>query len=292
MRNQKKRAVMIRRAEHIVLIFWGSILYAVGIALFLNPNDLAPGGVTGIAILVNRFTGVETGTLLFLLNIPILLLGIWRFGWKFTISTIYSLAVTTVFTNYLEPFGAITQDRLLASIVGAAVIGFGMGIIFKCHATTGGMDIIVKILRQKYPYMKTGSLYFILDLVVVAAAGVVFGNFESAIYAGIAVFVSMYALDFVLYGKDGARLLYIISDHTDEITKRLLSQAQVGVTILYGEGAFQNKDKRIAMCVADKKKSLVVEEIIKEIDPEAFLIITSANEIYGKGYKNILAEKL
>lgn len=292
MRNQKKRAVMIRRAEHIVLIFLGSILYAVGIALFLNPNDLAPGGVTGIAILVNRFTGVETGTLLFLLNIPILMLGIWKFGWKFTISTIYSLAVTTVFTNYLEPLGAITQDRLLASIVGAAVIGFGMGIIFKCQATTGGMDIIVKILRQKYPYMKTGSLYFILDLVVVAAAGVVFGNIESAIYAGIAVFVSMYALDFVLYGKDGARLLYIISDHTDEITKRLLSQAQVGVTILYGEGAFQNKDKRIAMCVADKKKSLVVEEIIKEIDPEAFLIITSANEIYGKGYKNILAEKL
>lgn len=275
-----------------IMILAGTLPYSAGIAFFLNPNDLAPGGVTGIAILVDRFTGISTGTLILLINIPVIILGIWKFGWKFTMSTIYALGLISLFTNWMDRMGALTEDRLLAAIVGAALVGCGMGIILKCEATTGGIDIIIKLLRKKYPHKKTGSLFLLFDSVVIAAAGLVFGNIESAIYAAIAVVVTSYTLDAVLYGRDGARLIYIISDSTDAITHRLLHEAGVGVTWLYGAGAFRSREKRIVMCVADKKKSLKVEEIVKETDGEAFLIITNASEIYGEGYKSIFSEKL
>lgn len=290
--STNKKQSIISFLKKYTVIAAGTIPYSAGIALFLNPNDLAPGGVTGISILLNRFTGIETGTLILLINIPVILLGIWKFGWKFTMSTVYALVLISALTNCMDPLGAMTGDRLLAAIVGAALVGAGMGIIFKCEATTGGIDIIVKLLRQKYPHLKTGSLFLLLDSIVIAAAGLVFGNIESAIYAAIAVAVTTYTLDTVLYGRDGARLIYIISDYNDAITQKLLHEAGVGVTWLYGAGAFHSRDKRIVMCVADKKKSLKVEEIVKETDGEAFLIITSANEIYGEGYKNIFSEKI
>lgn len=292
MNAEKKKKEVQAIIRKYILILAGTVPYSAGIALFLNPNDLAPGGVTGISILVNRFTHIPAGTLILVINIPVIALGIWKFGWKFTISTIYALGLISLFTNWLEPVGALTEDKLLAAIVGAALVGCGMGIIFKCEATTGGVDIIIKLLRRKYPHKKTGSLFLLLDSAVIAAAGLVFGNIESAIYAAIAVAITTYTLDGVLYGRDGARLIYIISDSTDAITHKLLHEAGLGVTWLYGAGAFHSREKRIVMCVADKKKSLKVEEIVKETDGDAFLIITNASEIYGEGYKSIFSEKI
>ncbi len=273
-------------------IFLGAIFYAGGISLFLNPNDLAPGGVTGIAILLNRFIDVETGTLILILNIPIILLGIRKFGFKFILSTIYSLAMISLLTNIMEYIGPLTEDRMLAAIVGAVLVGTGIGIVFKAGSTTGGIDIIIKIIKQKFPHKKTGSLFLIFDSIVIACAGLVFGTIEASIYASIATVVTMYTMDTVLYGKDGARLIYIISDRSDELTDCLLHEAGLGVTWLYGAGTFRSKEKKIIMCVADKKKSLQVEEIVKEHDPESFMIISNATEIYGEGYKNIFAEKI
>nr|MBQ8251978.1 YitT family protein [Lachnospiraceae bacterium] len=291
MKKIKSSKIMVGIKKY-TMIFLGAIFYAAGIAFFLNPNNLAPGGVTGIAILLNRFVPVETGTLILLLNIPIILLGIWEFGWKFIVSTIYTLCMVSGLTNAMEHIGTLTDDRMLAAIVGAVLVGTGIGIVFKAGSTTGGIDIIIKIIKQKFPHMKTGSLFLIFDSVVIAAAGIVFGNIEASIYASIATVVSMHVLDTVLYGKDGARLIYIISDHADELTESLLHEAGLGVTWLYGAGTFQSKEKKVIMCVADKKKSLQVEEIVKEYDPASFMIISSASEIYGEGYKNIFAEKI
>ena len=287
-----KNSRLMHGIKKYMSIFLGAIFYAGGISLFLNPNDLAPGGVTGIAILLNRFVPVETGTLILLLNVPIILLGIWKFGWKFIVSTIYSIAMISILTNVMEYIGPLTEDRMLAAIVGAVLVGTGIGIVFKSGSTTGGVDIIIKIIKQKFPHKKTGSLFLIFDSVVIICAGVVFGTIEASIYASIATVVTMYTMDTVLYGKDGARLIYIISDHSDELTDCLLHEAGLGVTWLYGVGTFQSKEKKIIMCVADKKKSLQVEEIVKEHDPESFMIISNATEIYGEGYKNIFAEKI
>lgn len=288
--NHTKR--LVQGIKKYLTIFLGAIFYAAGISLFLNPNDLAPGGVTGIAILLNRFVSLETGTLLLLLNVPIILLGIWKFGRKFIVSTIYALGVISVLTNAMEYIGPLTEDRMLAAIVGAVLVGTGIGVVFKAGATTGGIDIIIKIIKQKFPHKKTGSLFLVFDSFVIAAAGLVFGTIEASIYASIATVVTMYTMDAVLYGKDGARMIYIISDHADRLTESLLHEAGVGVTWLYGEGTFKNKEKKIILCVADKKKSLLVEDIVKAHDPEAFMIISNATEIYGEGYKNIFAEKI
>lgn len=290
--GERKETKCMLVLKKYITIFTGTIFYAAGIALFLNPNDLAPGGVTGIAILLNRFTAVETGSLILLLNIPIILLGLWRFGWKFIFSTVYTLCLISAFVNGMEYIGPLTDDRMLAAIVGGVLVGIGIGIVFKAGSTTGGIDIIIKIVKKKFPHKKTGSLFLVFDSAVIIAAGVVFGTMEAAVYASIATLVTMYTMDAVLYGRDGARLIYIISDNADCLTDSLLHEAEVGVTWLYGAGTFKSREKKIIMCVADKKKSLLLEEIVKKHDPEAFMIVSNATEIYGEGYKSIFAEKI
>ena len=234
---------------------------------------------------------METGTLIMLINIPIIVLGMWKFGFRFIISTFYTIAATSAFTNIFARFGAATDDILLAALAGSVLIAVSIGVIFKRGATTGGTDIIVKCLRLKYPHLKTGSLFFIMDLCIVSLSGIVFRNIDSALYAGISVVVTAIVLDMVLYGTDEAKLVYIISDCQVRITDRLLEELDIGVTRLSGEGAFSGNKKKIIMCVVHKPLAPKVEEIVKEEDADAFMIVTSATEIFGEGYKSYFGEK-
>lgn len=260
--------------------------------MFLDPNNLAPGGITGIAVILNRLTHIETGTWYFLCNVPIMLLGLWKFGWRFITSTAYAVILTSYITNVLAGIPAVTNEPLLAAIAGSILTAVGIGIIFRAGATTGGMDIIIKILRLKYKHMKTGSLFLLTDMCIVAASGFVFRDFNIMMYALIAVIITGRVLDTVLYGTDEAKLIYIISDYQPEIAKCLLEDLDIGVTYLEGTGGYSNKSKRVIMCVVKKQSAPRVEEIVKQKDPAAFIIITSANEIYGEGYKDIFGEKL
>lgn len=275
-----------------LVITAASVLYAVAISLFLDPNSLAPGGVTGIAIILNRITGMETGTLILLLNIPILALGMWKFGLRFILSTMYCTVLTSRVTNLLSGFEPLTREPFPAAVAGGALMALSLGWVFKAGATTGGMDIIIKVLRLRMPHLKTGSLYLVTDIVVVAASAILFQNIDSALYATITVFVSSYMLDLVLYGRDGAKVIYIISDHYEAITPRLLEELDIGVTYMQGYGAYSGKDKRIIMCVMRKQLAPKAEEIVKEEDPMAFMIVTGATEIYGEGYKSYFCNKL
>lgn len=268
-----------------------ALLNAVAISLFIDPNNLVPGGVTGIAIIISRFLPVETGTLIFIFNIPILLFAIWQFGIKFTISTIYAITLISAFTNILAPIGPATNDILLAAIAGGVLYAVSIGLIMKMGATTGGMDIIVKWLRTKLPYLKTGVLFFITDVIIISMSGIVLQNIDAALYAGITVVVNSIVLDIVLYGKDEAKLLYIISDSPKEITERLLTELDVGVTYIEGRGAYSGKEKQVLMCVVKKQVSPRVEEIVKEEDADAFMVISSATEIFGEGFKSYFSER-
>ena len=256
-----------------VMITVASFVYAVSVSMFLDPNSLAPGGITGIAIILNRLFGIETGTWMLLINIPILLIGIWKFGLRFILSTIYCTAMTSLFTNLLTPVGAVTTDPLLASLAGSALMAVSMGWVFKAGSTTGGTDIIIKLLRLKFPYLKTGALFFLTDVVIVIASAFVFRNV-------------------VLYGRDEAKLIYIISDHAEKIAGRLLEELDIGVTYVQGSGAYSGKEKSVIMCAMKKNISPKAEEIVKEEDPLAFMIVTSATEIFGEGYKSYFSEKL
>ena len=268
-----------------VMITVASFIYAVSVSMFLDPNSLAPGGITGIAIILNRLFGIETGTWMLLINIPILLIGIWKFGLRFILSTIYCTALTSLFTNLLTPVGAVTTDPLLASLAGSALMAVSMGWVFKAGSTTGGTDIIIKLLRLKFPYLKTGALFFLTDVVIVIASAFVFRNIDKALYAGIVVIITSVVLDVVLYGRDEAKLIYIISDHAEKIAGRLLEELDIGVTYVQGSGAYSGKEKSVIMCAMKKNISPKAEEIVKEEDPLAFMIVTSATEIFGEGYK-------
>ena len=269
-----------------------SFTYAAGISLFLDPNKLAPGGVSGISIMLSRITPIPTGTWILLLNIPFLGLGLWKFGLKFLISTVYCTIVSSAFTNMLAGFGALTTDKVLAAAAGAALMAVSMGMILKAGATTGGVDIIVKVLRLRYRHLKTGNLYLIMDAIVVTLSGIMFHNLEIALYAAVAIFISSVVLDTVLYGKDGAKMIYIISDHPDRITDRLLEDLDIGVTSLKGEGAYSGKEKKVLMCVMRKPLAPKAQQIVKEEDPEAFMIVSDATEIFGEGYKSYFSERL
>lgn len=275
-----------------ILLTLASVIYGVAIALFLDPNDLAPGGVTGIAILVNRFVPIETGTLILLINIPILLFGLWKFGFRFIVSTIYCTCTTSIFTNLFAKLEPVSKEPLLAGLVGGALTALSLGMIFKVGATSGGTDIIVKYLRKKIPHLRTGLLFMYMDIVIICCSVAVFGDFDKGVYAAISAIVTSFGLDFVLYGRDGAKLLYIISDSAEQITDRILKELDIGVTFVQGYGAYSGKEKRVILCAIRKQMSHKAEAIVREVDSDAFMIVTSANEIYGEGYKSYFTEKL
>ena len=286
-----KKKTLLKELWSYFIITLGSLLYAMSISLFLDPNSLAPGGVSGISIILSSVTGVETGTWVLLINIPILLLGLWKFGFKFIVSTIYCVFISSAFINLLEPYGALTTDLLLAAVAGSTLLALGIGLVLKAGATTGGTDIIVKVLRLKFPHMKTGTLFLMIDASIVTVSAIVFENIDSALYAGIAAFFTSTILDIVLYGRDSAKMIYIISDYAEKIAKRLLAEVDIGVTYVRGEGAYSGKDKKVILCVMRKPLAPKVEEIVKAEDPDSFMIVTNATEIYGQGYKSFFSEK-
>lgn len=288
----EKRKTGKRIVLDYLIITAASFIYAVAVSLLLDPNLLAPGGVTGIAVIMNRVTKVATGTWIFLINIPIMVVGMWKFGIRFILSTAYAIGAISFFTNLLNRIGAVTDDRFLASVAGGALMAAALGLVFKTGATTGGMDVIIKLLRLRFPHMKTGSLFLITDAAVVILSAFAFQDIEVAMYAGLVVVINSVLLDVVLYGRDGAKLIFIISDHHEAITKRILEELDIGVTYISGQGAYSGKGKNVIMCVMKKQLSPKAEEIIKDEDPLAFMIVTSATEIFGEGYKSIFSERI
>lgn len=290
-RFEEKKTLRRRTLDYLEITI-ASLLYSAAVSLFLDPNALAPGGVTGIAIILNRITGLETGTLVLCINIPIIAVGTWKFGLRFILSTMYCTALTSGLINLLAPFGPATTDPFLAAVAGGTLMAVGIGLVFKAGATTGGTDIIIKLLRLRFPHLKTGALFLITDALIVAGSALVFKNLDVALYAGLVVVINSVLLDVVLYGRDGAKLIFIISDGHEAITKRLLEDLDIGVTYISGSGAYSGKEKKVIMCVIKKQISPRVEIIVREEDPRAFMIVTSATEIFGEGYKSIYSEKL
>ena len=287
--RQKK---IIKRVRNYVMITVAAFIYAISISLFLDPNNIAPGGITGVAILINRFTNIPTGTLNLILNVPIVLLGLLKFGPKFIASTFYALAAITGFTNYLTPFGAVTQDLLIASVIGGALLAISLAMTFKAGATTGGSDIIVKVMRLRWKHIKTGVLFLVFDALVIIASWIVFRDLTVAFYAGVAVAVDSVVMDYVLYGPDEAKLIYIISDHPQRIRERILEELDITATLISAKGAYSMQDKQVVMVVMRKQMAPLAEEIVKDEDPNAFMIVSSASEIFGEGYKDIRRERL
>lgn len=274
------------------VITFASMLFGAGLSLFIDPNNLAPGGVSGLSVIFSRLLPFDTGTIFLVLNIPILILGMVKFGGKFILSTLYCTIMVSAFTNLFMLASPLTAQPLLAAVFGGALVAAGIGGVLRTGASTGGTDIIVKCLKQKKPHLKTGTLFLLIDSVIILLGGVLFGNVDSVLYSALSAAVTSQILDLVLYGKDEAKMIYIISDASKAITDRILEELNTGVTHLEGSGAYRKAEKQVILCAIRKPYAWKVEEIVRQEDQKAFMIVTSATEIFGEGYKSYFGERI
>lgn len=272
------------------------VIYSLGIALFLSPNALAPGGMSGVAIIINELSGLPTGMMIVILNIPLLIAGFFIVGRWFLIKTICSIAVSStlidLWPKIIPQYVPVTSDKLLAGIAGAVLCGIGIGLIFRCGGSTGGTDIIAKLMRRAVPSIKTGTIFLIVDSIIVTASVFATKHLENALYAGIALVLTTFIIDKVLYGNDEAKQLIIISTDPDKVANALLNDIDAGVTFLNGAGAYTGADKKIILCVVKKQLFHKAKRLVCEVDPASFIIVSNASEIFGEGYKAHNGEEL
>ena len=296
-RKQKKTTKWLTILKNYTLLTVGAFIYAFGIAVFLDPNHLAPGGVSGISIILNSFIPIGTGIWIFVINIPLMILGLIVFKFSFLMGTLYATAFSSAIIEVIaRVFSHLIPDMhdhlVIAAVVGGALVALGIGLVFRGGGSTGGFDIVVKLLRRKFRHMKTGVLYLALDMTVITLSAIAFHDILVALYAVVTVFTNSTVLDMVLYGKDNAKMVYIITDAPEAVSDRLMKEVETGVTLLHGEGAYTKKDKKVLMCVLHDQQYPMLRDIVKQEDKHAFLIVTKATEIYGEGYKNHYAEEL
>ncbi|MDE7395433.1 MAG: YitT family protein [Clostridiales bacterium] len=298
--KRKKRAwaYVIKYA----IITLGGIVYALGVSLFLDPNNVAAGGVTGISIVLHHLLApyvpwLDTAVLIVLINVPLFILGAVFFGKGFVLSTMYATLSSSLFIELFKhtvlPHIPMI-DRLVAAIIGGVLFGLGMGLIFKMGSTTGGTDIIIKLLRKKFRYIRIGFISVTLDFTIVCISTIVFRDFELACYTLISIAIFSFVFDMVIYGGNSAKMIYIIADNEKSplICEKLLHELDLGATYLDGEGAYSGDKRRIIMCVAKSMTYPRLRDVVKEIDPHAFMIVSSAKEIYGEGYKDHNTEEI
>ena len=270
-----------------VWITLASMVYAVGFNWCYEPNQIGFGGITGVAQIINAFLPwVPIGTVVILLNAPLFLLG-WRLlGGHLLLSSLYAMFVSSVAIDVLHVLHTFQpMDPMLASIYGGVLMGGSLGIVFLQGATTGGTDLIARLLKLKLAWLPMGKLLMAIDLVVIVAVALAFENAYSALYGVVARYLSSKVMDMVLYGLDTAKVAYIISQDPRAIARKLTRELDRGVTILQGRGAWSGQDKEVLMCAFKQRQIVTMKRMVKEVDPTAFLIVCDAHEVMGEGFR-------
>lgn len=270
----------------------GSVLYAVGIVCFVNSANLAPGGMSGVAILFNYLWQFPIGLTSIVLNLPLLVLS-WMFlGRSLTLKTIKSLIISSVMVDaVVAPFVPVyAGDRMIGAVFGGIIMGAGLAIIFLRGSTTGGTDIISFLVRKWKPHMSIGRLMMMVDCVIIAISIVVFGNMESGLFGLVSLFCCTKVIDSIIYGFDRGSMVTVVSDKNREIAAQIMQELDRGVTLLKGQGAYTNKDREVLICAVRKQQFARVRAIIYEKDPQAFVIVSEVSEILGEGFKTVKQE--
>lgn len=299
-----KKKIALNVLKQYAVITLGCIIYSLGISLFVTPANLSAGGMTGISIIFSTFIPIPQGIILVILNIPMLILGLIFFGWKFLVSTGYAtvgssllmtlweyifgektLNVLPLIKNTSSPASAI----LIGAVVGGVLFGAGMGLIFRMGASTAGTDIIVKLLRKKFRHLKTGIISFVTDMIIVSSSLFVNGyDIEKLFYTAVSTVVFTLVFDWVLYGGNSAKTVFIITakEKCEAVVKRILKDIDTGATIVDAKGAYTSEEKVMIMCVVRPFLYPRLRDVVHEEDKKAFMIVSSAKEIYGEGYQN------
>lgn len=278
-----------RWSVDILITMVGSFLFALGTHCFTAPNHMAPGGVTGLATIFNFLSGIPIGVLTILINIPILILGFWKVGRRYMIKTIVSLVSYSLFLDVvLVHIPVYTNDQMVACIFGGVTMGAGIGLVMSRGGSTGGMDIVNKLIQRRFPHLKLGEVQFTTDLVIVTLSIAAYGSIEPAFYALICLYITAVALDAVLYGMNVCKMIYIVSKQTDAICRRIHSELDRGATILKSYGSYTREERPTIMVAVRQTEYYRLRRIIREVDPDAFVIMTSASEIVGEGFEELV----
>lgn len=266
----------------------GSALYSISVNSFTAPNHIAPGGVTGISTILHYLFGFPIGTLILLFNIPIIAVGVMKLGVKFLAKTIIATVLISVMVDFLYVFLPVYRgNTILVSLYGGVLAGFGLAVIFLRGGTTGGTDIIARLIHLKFPHFSMGRIILVLDFLVISLAAVAFQSLESALYAMIAIFTASKIIDNILYGADKGKVLMIISEKPQELAQEIMLNLARGVTIIDGVGAYSSKRKEIIFCAVRRNETARLHKIIRDVDKLAFTVALEAGEIIGEGFKKI-----
>jgi len=271
---------MIKRILYLSL---GSALAAIGLEIFLIPNNVIDGGVVGISIMASYLTKWPVGLFIFVLNIPFFIFGYNQIGKSFTISTVFSVAMLSMWVSILHPVPGLTEDVFLASVFGGIVLGIGVGLIIRYGGSLDGTEIIAIVLDKKSAF-SVGEIVMFFNLFILSSAGLVFG-WDRAMYSLVAYFIAFKVIDITIEGLDESKEVMIISDKHDEITEVLMARLGRGVTLLLGKGGYTGEEKGILYCVVTRLEVAKLKSILNEIDDEAFVTISSVHEVMGGRFK-------
>jgi len=268
----------------------GCALMGLGLVLFLQPNTIAPGGVTGLAIVIQTLTGVPIDITNLVINIPLFIAGILLLGGAFGMKTAYATIMLSVFIRIFNIFGngyILTNDLLLSAIYGGVIMGTGIGLVFRSGGTTGGTDLAGAILNKYFPNLSIAKLMMILDLMVVITAGLVVKNVEISLYSIITLYILVQMADFIVDGLNYSKAFYIISNSSDEIGKKINSELYRGVTALQGKGVYTGAERDVLLCVVNRAQVARLKKLVYEIDEKAFMMVTTIHEVLGEGFKEV-----
>lgn len=285
---------MIRKTlKSYAVITVGSLLFALAFDWFFAPNQVAIGGITGAAQVINALIPVlPVGILSIVLNVPLFLAG-WRLiGFHLLASSLFSMAVSSIAIDLIAlAWEFPPMDPMLACLCGGALLGLGLGLVFSQGATTGGTDIVARLLKLKFPWLPMGQLLLVPDGVVLAAAAAAFGDISAALYGAVALFVTARVMDTVLYGLDTCKTAYIISDNWRRIADVMMVEQDRGVTILQGQGAYTGDSKQVLMVAFRQRDIVQLRRTVHSLDPRAFMIVCDAHEVLGEGFGDYQKEE-
>lgn len=269
-----------------VIFIVGGAFCSVSVNCFLSRNNILNGGFTGIATILFYLFSAPIGTVIFILNIPVFILAYKKLGKSFVLRTAWATLIMSVLIDLGAILPTYSNDLLLCSLFGGALTGFGLGIVFIRNATTGGVDIIAKLIQLKYPQISIGKSFLIFDAAVIVIGGFVYGNFESVLYAAVVIFVSSQVLDYVIYGIGRGAMIMIITEKGDKIRKKIIRDFDRGVTIIKARGGYSDTDKDVLICACYDNRTQKFLKEIKSIDENAFMIVSQSKQILGRGFLN------
>lgn len=289
MRKSRKKLrykLLIKKYSfEILLIMLGAVTMSIGTTLFLLPNQLSTGGFSGIATITYYLFNWKMGTVILLLNIPFFILAFIRIGKEFVFKSVLGTLFLSIFIDFFDKFKPLTSDRFLACIYGGILIGVGTSLILRVSASTGGSDLVSYIIKSFKPGLSTSNLIVIFDAVIITLNVICFRKLEVGLYSAISIYLMGKVIDIVFEGIGFSKMIFIISDKYEKISKEIGKKVLRGTTGIYSKGMYTDAQKMMLMCVASRREIIEIRQIAKKIDVRSFVIISNVREVYGKGFK-------